>query len=75
LAPSPPEVTITAGALRSNSPTGVRELGCPRPAELGSSTVPDTPASAPPFVQSMSTRWRNLSVTLPRAKPALPSQS
>src|SRR3984885_13389186 len=67
LAPIPPEVTITAGALISNSPTGVRELASPRATELGSSTVPATPASVPPFDVSESTWWRNFRVTLPRA--------
>ena len=70
LAPIPPEVTITAWAPSSNSPAGVRELGCPRETELGSSTVPATPASAPPFRVSESTRWRNFSVTRPRATPS-----
>src|SRR5580704_7522240 len=70
LAPIPPEVTITACAPSSNSPTGVRELGCPRATELGSSTVPATPATAPPLEVMESTRCRNFSVTRPRVTPS-----
>jgi hypothetical protein len=47
LPPMPPEVTITAGACSSNSPTRTRELRVPRPAWLGSRIAPRTPSTAP----------------------------
>ena len=67
LPPMPPEVTITAWARSSNSPTAVRELGRPRSTPLGSSTAPRTPSTAPPVLVSPSTRCRNLIVTRPSA--------
>jgi hypothetical protein len=65
LAPIPPDVTITAGACSSNGPTSVRELRVPRAAELGSSTAPRTPSTAPPVTVSPSTRCRNRNPTRP----------
>ena len=54
--PIPPEVTITAWARNSNSPTAVRDDGAPRGTSLFSSTVPDTPSTAPLVRVSASTR-------------------
>ena len=48
LAPMPPEVTTTACARSSKSPTTSRELASPRARALGSSTSPATPSTAPP---------------------------
>jgi hypothetical protein len=70
LPPMPPVVAITACAERENSPAGSRSLACPRRTELGASTVPDTPLTAPSVVVSSSTRWRKRSSTRPRATAA-----
>ena len=47
LPPMPPDVTSTAGACSSNSPTAVRELGAARGTSDGSRTVPRTPSTTP----------------------------
>jgi hypothetical protein len=51
----PPEVTTTAWACSSKSPTAVREDETPRPRVLGSSSVPRTPSTVPPVTVSAST--------------------
>ena len=68
LAPMPPEVTITACAVASNSPTASRVVSAPRTASVGASTVPRTPVTTPPLDVSASTRWRNANCTLPAAR-------
>ena len=65
LPPMPPEVTITACALSTNSPTTPRELGAPRSTEVGSSMSPRTPSTTPALLVSSLTRWRKHSVTSP----------
>ena len=65
LPPIPPEVTITAWASSSKSPTAVRELRAPRGTADGSSTVPRTPPTTPSVTTSSSTRCRNAAVALP----------
>ncbi len=65
LAPMPPEVTRTTGACSSNWPVSVRELWWPRGAELGSSTAPRTPSTAPLVTVSSSTRCRKRNCTRP----------
>jgi hypothetical protein len=65
--PMPPEVTITAWARSSNSPTATRELAVPRAASLGSRIWPRTPSTWPSVALSSSTRWRNRNVTSPRS--------
>jgi hypothetical protein len=47
-----------------------RELASPRAAELGSSSAPRTPTTAPPSTTSSSTRWRKRSSTSPRSTAA-----
>ena len=65
LPPMPPEVTTTACARISKSPTSVRELASPRATPLGSRTAPRTPVTAPSVTTSSATRWRKRSSTVP----------
>ena len=60
LPPMPPEVTTTACARSSKSPTAVAASWRRRGrASLGSSTAPRTPSTAPPVTVSASTRCRS----------------
>ena len=58
LPPMPPEVTITACARSSKSPTSTRLLALPRSTRVGSRTAPRTPTTVPPSTTSSSTRCR-----------------
>ncbi len=64
-APMPPEVTITAWAVSSNSPAASRLEATPRGESSGARTVPRTPRAVPPSTTRWSTRWRWWKVSSP----------
>ena len=59
LPPIPPEVTTTARAVSSSSPTTSRFVLTPRGSVAGARTATRTPVTAPPSTTSSSTRRRN----------------
>lgn len=70
LPPMPPEVTSTAPARISKSPTTVREDVTPRATSVGSRTAPRTPVATPSVTTTSSTRCRKAGITLPRSIPS-----
>lgn len=69
-APMPPEVTMTALARSSKSPTVSRDEATPRAAAEGSSSDPRTPTAAPSSTINSSTWCRYLKSTSPRSAAA-----